>query len=45
MENNFIHIKLKDKSNNKSKEILKLFKLSLGNNVINLNYNRNKKNL
>ena len=45
MECNYIHIKLKDKDNihlNKNK-ILGLFKLSIGNNVINLNYNKNKK--
>ena len=44
MECNYIHVRLKDKSNinlNKHK-ILELFKLSIGNNVINLNYNKNK---
>ena len=44
MECNYIHIKLKDKTNNKINEnkILELFKLSIGNNIINLNYNKNK---
>ena len=45
MECNYIHIKLKDKRNinlNKNK-ILELFKLSIGNNIINLNYNKNTK--
>ena len=44
MNYNFIHIKLKDKNNltlNKNK-ILKIFKLSFGNDIIDLNYNQNK---
>ena len=52
MKCNFIHIKLKDKNNiniNKNK-ILELLKLSIGNNIINLDYDKNikvssKKNL
>ena len=45
MECNYIHVRLKDKSNinlNKHK-ILELFKLSIGNNIINLYYIKNKK--
>jgi len=45
MECKYIHIRLKDKNNiilNKNK-ILELFKLSIGNNIINLKYNKNKK--
>jgi len=44
MKHSFIHIQLKDKSNiiNKNK-ILQLFKLSLVNNITNLDYNINKK--
>ena len=45
MECKYIHIRLKDKNNinlNKNK-ILELFKLSIGNNIIYLNYNKNKK--
>jgi len=45
MKANFIHLKFKDKNNinlNNNK-ILELFKLSVGNNIINLNYNNNKK--
>ena len=45
MKGNFIHAKLKDKNNinfNNNK-ILELFKLSIGNNIINLDYNKNKK--
>ena len=45
MKCNFIHIKLRDKSNinlQKSK-ILELFELSLENSIINLKYNQNKK--
>jgi len=42
MECNFIHIKLKDKNNNNlsKTKILELFKLSIGNNITNLNYNK-----
>ena len=43
MQHNFIYIKLKDKSNNNLNKILTLFKLSVGNNIINLNYNKKKK--
>ena len=40
MKCNFIYIKLKDKNNiNKN---LELFRLSFGNNITNLNYNKNK---
>ena len=45
MNCNFINIRMKDKSNiniNDSK-IFGLFKLSVGNNITNLNYNKNKK--
>ena len=45
MECNYFYIRLKDKRNinlNKNK-ILELFKLSIGNNIINLDYNKNKK--
>jgi len=44
MECKYIHIRLKGKNNinlNKNK-ILELFKLSIGNNIINLNYNKSK---
>jgi len=47
MNHNFIHIKLKDKSNiilNNNK-FLELLKLSIGNNKINLNYNNNWKKI
>jgi len=45
MKCNFIYIKLKDKNNTtlNNNKILNLFKLSVGNNIINLNYNKNKK--
>ena len=45
MKCNFIHIKLKDKYNNNlsNNKILELLKLSIGNNIINLNYIKNKK--
>ena len=39
MKCNFINVKVKDKN----KKILELFKLSLGNNVNNIYYNKNKK--
>ena len=45
MKCNFIQVKLRDKSNinlNNNK-IFELLKLSFGNNIINLNYNKNKK--
>ena len=45
MKCNFIHIKLKDKDNislNNNK-IIELFKLSIGNNKIDFNYNKSKK--
>ena len=45
MKCNFIHIKLKDKDNiylNK-KKVNKMFKISVGNNINNLYYNKNKK--
>ena len=45
MDYNYIYIILKYKNNinlNKNK-ILELFKLSIGNNIIHLNYNKNKK--
>jgi len=37
-----IHIKCKNKNNIHFNQILELFKLSVGNNIINLNYNKNK---
>ena len=42
MEYNYIHIKSKDKNNNNlsKNKILELFKLSIGNNITNLNYNK-----
>ena len=45
MKCNFIHIKLKNKSdiNLNRNKILELFKLSAGNNIIDLYYNKNKK--
>ena len=45
MKCNFIHMKLKDKRkiNLNINKVLELFKLSAGNNIINLNYNTNKK--
>ena len=45
MKCNFIYIKLKAKNiiNLNNNKILNLFKLSVGNNIINLNYNKNKK--
>ena len=45
MKCNFIHIKIKDKSNINLKniKILELFKLSVGNNMYALYYNKNKK--
>ena len=46
MECKYIHIRLKDKNNinlNKNK-ILELFKLSIGNNIINLNYDKKSSN-
>ena len=45
MKCNFIHIKLKDQDNislNYNK-IIELFKLSIGNNKIDFNYNKSKK--
>ena len=44
MKINYIHIKLKDINNNNLNEnkILELFKLSIGNNIINLNSKKNK---
>ena len=47
MKYNFIHIKLKEKNNinlNRNK-IIELYKLSFGNNKIDLNYNKIKKDL
>ena len=45
MKCNFINIKLNDKRNINlyNKKTLELFKLSVGNNIINLKYNKNKK--
>ena len=45
MKYNFIHIKLKDinKINLNDNKVLDLFKLSLGNNITNLIYYKNKK--
>ena len=45
MKYNFSHIKLKDKNNNNLKDdkILKLFKSSVGDNIIIKNYNKSKK--
>ena len=43
MKWNFIHIKLKDNTNININKDLKLFKLSFGKNLTNLNYNKNKK--
>ena len=43
MKSNFIHIKFDDKSNINLKKILELYKLSVGNNIINLNYNKSEK--
>ena len=43
MKCNFIHIKLKGKSNINKKINLELLKLSFENNITNLNYNKNKK--
>ena len=38
MKHNFIHIQIKDKNNIDFNEISELFKLSVGNNLIKLNY-------
>ena len=43
MKANFIQIKLNNRCNNNLERILELYKLSVGNNKINLNYNINKK--
>ena len=45
MKCNFIHIKLKYRNtyNLKYNKIQELFELSIGNNIINLKYNENKK--
>jgi len=42
MKYNYLHIKLKDKNNNNlnKNKILELLKLSIGNNITNLNYNK-----
>ena len=37
-----IHIQLIEKNNTNFSKILELFKLSIGNNLFNLNYNKNK---
>ena len=42
MKINFIHIKLSNKNNINSNKILELFKLSIGNNINDLNYYKNK---
>ena len=45
MKCNFVRLKLKDKSNitSNNNKVLEIFKLSIGNNIINLNYYKNKK--
>ena len=45
MKCNYIHLKIKDKNNNNfnNNKILELFKLSIGNNIYNFDYNKNKK--
>ena len=45
MKPNLIYIKLNDKSNIILNKALELYKLSAGNNIINLNYHINKRNL
>ena len=43
MKKNLIHIKINNKSNINLNKVLELYKLSAGNKIINLNYNKNKK--
>jgi len=43
MKSNFVHIKIKDKTNIILNKIHELYKISVGNKIINLNYNKNIK--
>ena len=43
MKCKFNHIKLNDKSNINLKKALELYKYSVGNKIINLDYNKNEK--